>query len=202
MRMPILVLDAGIWGVLMRVTIEDSGGRVTIDGGVVAKDAQEAWDGVSIAARLVKSAPERRYTLHCAYPCDRVDRHVAADGYRDFASAEAVEDAAWSFLIKSPKIGLGHRAHTEGSGTVCESYLYRGPDWTLQAANGEECTIKAGDWMVGIIWNPDVWPKILKGEIGGVSMQGSASRRKPSRESLARLRDLSRLQARSSDSVL
>jgi hypothetical protein len=186
--MPILTPDAG--GALMRVIVEDGPRRVTIDEGVVAKDAQEPWDGVSIAARLIKSAPERRYTLHCAYPCDRVDRHVAADGYRDFASAEAVEDAAWSFLIKSPKIGLGHQLHTEGSGTVCESYLYRGPDWTLKAANGEECTIRAGDWMVGIIWNPDVWPKILKGEIGGVSMQGSASRRKPSKESLARLRNL------------
>jgi Putative phage serine protease XkdF len=188
MRMPILTPDAGIWGVLMRVIIEDGERRVTVDEGVVAKEAQEAWDGISIAARLVKSAPERRYTLHCAYPCNKPDAMTAADGFRDFASAEAVENAAWSYLTKSPKVGLNHQHGTAGAGAVCESYVYRGPDWTIKAANGAEHTIVAGDWMIGIIWDPEIWPKVLKGEIGGVSMQGSATRRRPSREALASLR--------------
>lgn len=172
----------------MRVIVEDGTDRITIDGGTVTKSGTVPWDGTSIAARLIKSAPERRYTLHCAYPANKPDMHVAADGYRDFAGTEAVEDAAWNFLVKSPRIGLWHKHGTEGAGSVAESYIYRGPDWELIAKDGTTQVIKAGDWLVGIIWDKDVWPRVLKGEIGGVSMQGSAVRRRPSRAALAGLR--------------
>jgi Putative phage serine protease XkdF len=172
----------------MRVIVEDGERRVTIDEGVVAKDAQEPWDGVSIAAALVKSVAERRYTLTCAYPCSKADSVIAADGFRDFASAEAVENAAWSFLTKSPKVGLWHQQGTDGAGVVCESYVYRGPKWLIKAANGAEHTIEAGDWLVGIVWSEAGWDLIKSGRINGVSMQGSATRRRPSREALAALR--------------
>ena len=164
----------------MRVTVEDAGSRVTIDGGVVAKDAAgtpEAWDGTSIAARLVKSAPERRYTLHCAYPAMKADVVTAADGYKDFASPEAVENAAWSFLTKSPKIGLWHKNGTEGAGRVVESYIHRAGDWTITAADGSTQVIKTGDWLVGVQWEPSTWEMSKDGRIRGVSLQGSATRR-------------------------
>lgn len=172
----------------MRVIVEDGTDRITIDGGTVTKSGTVPWDGTGIAARLIKSAPERRYTLHCAYPANKPDMHVAADGYRDFAGTDAVEDAAWSYLIKSPKVGLWHKHGTEDAGRICESYIYRGPRWVIKSANGDEHSIEAGDWLVGIIWDESVWPRVLKGEIGGVSMQGSAVRRRPSREALAGLR--------------
>lgn len=173
----------------MRVVVTDGQEQVTIDGGAVAKSRPaRLWDGTSIAARLIKSAPERRYTLHVAYPANKPDAHVAADGYRDFAGTDAVEDAAWAFLIKSPRIGLWHKNGTEGAGSVAESYIYRGPDWSILAKNGTEQVVRAGDWLIGVIWDEKVWPQVLKGEIAGVSMQGSAVRRKPSRESLAALR--------------
>lgn len=172
----------------MRVIVEDGPSRVTIDEGVVAKDAPEAWDGTSIATRLIKSSEDRRYTLHVAYPANKPDAHVAADGYRDFASAEAVENAAWAFLQKSPKIGLWHAKGTDGAGDVVESYVYRGPQWTLKAADGTTQVIDPGDWLVGIVWSPDTWDLVKTGRVNGVSMQGSATRRKPSREALASLR--------------
>jgi Putative phage serine protease XkdF len=177
----------------MRVIVEDGERRVTIDGGVVAKEAQEAWDGTSIAAKLIKSAPERRYTLHCAYPALKADVVVAADGHKDFASPEAVENAAWSFLTKSPKIGLWHENGTEGAGRVVESYIHRSGDWTITAADGSTQVIKTGDWLLGVQWEPSTWQMIKDGRIKGVSMQGSATRRKPSREALASLRNLSAL---------
>jgi hypothetical protein len=180
--------EQGLPEVLVRVVVEDSGGRVTIDDGAIAKDAEAEWDGATVTTRVVKSEAARRYTLHVAYPAGRADKHVAADGYKDFASAGAVEDAAWSFLTKSPRIGLGHRPGTEGAGVCAESYVYRGPDWKLVARDGSEQVIKAGDWLIGVIWDKDVWPKVLSGEIGGVSMQGSAVRRKPAPEALAALR--------------
>ena len=172
----------------MRVTVEDASGKKVVIEDEAVKGA-ERWDGTSIAAQLIKSDPERRFTLHVAYPYDRTDRVVAADGHKDFASKEAVEDAAWTYMLKHRKIGLQHQDGTEGSGDLVESYVYRGPDWTIKAADGSECVVKAGDWLIGVIWQPGVWDDVKSGKLGGVSMQGSALRRKPSREALARLRD-------------
>lgn len=171
----------------MRVTIESNGRKVVVDGGETTQAVPE-WDGSTIAGRLIKTAAERRFTLHVAYPAFKPDATKAADGYRDFASDEAVEDAAWTYLTKSPEVGLWHANGTEGAGRVVESYVYRGPDWTVTAKDGSEHVIKAGDWMVGIQWSEKAWPHVLAGRIGGVSMQGKASRRTPSPESLQRLR--------------
>jgi hypothetical protein len=55
---------------------------------------------------------------------------------------------------------------------VVESYIYRGPDWQV----GEQ-TVRAGDWLVGAIWNPDVWAMIKSGELTGFSFQGRGKRR-------------------------
>jgi len=175
----------------MRVTVEDSSGKVVIEDGAVKGGESpdlEGWDGTSIAAKVIKGAPERRYTLQVAYPANKADAVVAADGHRDFAQSNAVEDAAWAFLSKSPQVGMHHQPNTEGAGTVVESYIYRGPDWHLVAKNGAEHVITAGDWLVGIVWKADIWPQIASGALSGVSMQGSAVRRRPSKEALAQLR--------------
>lgn len=175
----------------MRITVEDaSGGRVVIDGDDLEKAAgePEPWDGQTVAGLLVKSEDERRFTLHVAYPANRADKSRAADGYRDFSGTDATEDAAWSYLLKHRQVGVFHQDGTEGSGDVAESYIYRGPPWVIKAADGSECTILEGDWLIGIRWSEDVWPLVKSGRIKGVSMQGSATRRKPSPEALAALR--------------
>jgi hypothetical protein len=146
------------------------------------------WNGAGVAGVLVKSDSERRYTLTVAYPANKADVAVAADGYRDFAGKAAVEQAAWSYLTKSPAVGLWHQDGTDGAGQVVESYIWRGPDWTVKAADGSEHTVTEGDWLLGIQWTPETWPKVQSGEIGGVSMQGLASRRTPSAEAVASLR--------------
>lgn len=152
--------------------------------------ADAAWnpDRGGVAGLMVKSEEARRFTLLVAYPADKPDVAVAADGFKDFASKGAVEDAAWSYLTKSPAVGLWHADGTDGAGEVVESYIYRGPDWTVKAADGSEHVVKAGDWLVGIRWSPETWPKVESGEIGGISMQGRARRRKPSVEAVANLR--------------
>ena len=153
-----------------------------------AASAAQSWDGNSVAGMVVKAEDERRYTLTVAYPADKPDTAVAADGYRDFASKAAVEDAAWEYLTKSPNVGLWHKDGTDGAGTVVESYIYRGPDWTVKAADNTEHVVKAGDWLLGIQWSPETWPLVKEGRVGGVSMQGSAARRVPSAEAVASLR--------------
>jgi hypothetical protein len=147
-----------------------------------ATAAKSTWDGQSVAGLLVKAEEERRYTLTVAYPADKADVTVAADGHRDFASKAAVEDAAWNFM-KSPQIGLWHADGTEGAGQVVESYIYRGADWDV---GGQ--VVKAGDWLLGVVWTPETWALVKEGKIGGVSMQGGARRRKPTAEAIAALR--------------
>ena len=154
--------------------------------GAAAKAVTE--ETADVAGMVVKSQDEQRYTLTVAYPANKPDVAVAQDGFRDFASTHAVEKAAWSYLRKSPNVGLWHQSGTDGSGEVCESYIYRGPDWTVKAADGSEQVIKAGDWLMGIIWSPESWPLVKQGLIGGVSPQGRAKRRMPDAAAVASLR--------------
>ena len=149
----------------------------------------QSVDTDSVAGMVVKSTEEQRYTLTVAYPANKPDVGVAQDGFRDYASAEAVEKAAWSYLRKSPKVGLWHEDGTDGSGDVCESYIYRGPDWNIQATDGSTQVIKSGDWLMGIIWSEATWPLIKQGLVGGVSPQGKARRNMtPDPESIKNLR--------------
>lgn len=173
----------------LTLDINEETGRITIDPGAARKQAPaEPWDGTGIATRVFKAAPERRYTLALAYPALRPDRGVASDGFRDFATPEAVEDAAWAYLRKGAAVGLWHARGTENSGTCVESYVYRGPDWQIDSPDGSQQVIKAGDWLVGVVWTPQAWDLIKSGRITGVSMQGTATRRKPDPATLAQLR--------------
>lgn len=146
-------------------------------------EAEKARDD-AIACNVFKSSDERRYTLGVAYPATRADVGKAADGFRDFASSCILEDAAWSYLRKGGRVGLDHRAGTDGAGTVVESYIWRGPDWPQE--NGY--VVKAGDWLLGVLWSPEAWADIKAGKRTGFSPQGAARRRKPSPEALAALR--------------
>lgn len=143
---------------------------------------------LGVAGVVVKAEPVRRYTLAVAYPANKADVSIAADGHQDFAGAQAVEDAAWSYLVKSPQVGLWHEQGTDGAGQVVESYVYRGPDWEIPGPGGADQVVKSGDWLLGVVWEPGAWDLIKTGRVGGVSVQGSARRRTPSPEALAALR--------------
>ena len=159
----------------------------TYDTGADA-DGTYLWDGETVKGYVVKSEPERRYTLCVAYPADKADVAVAQDGHRDFASKAAVEDAAWNYMRKHRAIGADHADGTDGSGDMVESYIYRGPDWTIKAANGADVAVKAGDWLIGTIWTPAEWEKFTSGKRGGMSAQGGAERGVPTAEQIANLR--------------
>ncbi len=138
--------------------------------------------------QVLKAQDERRYTLGLAYPANRPDVSVAADGFRDFAGSDALEEAAWSFLHKSGRVGLHHADGTEGHGTVVESYIWRGDPWVIKAVDGSDQTIMPGDWLLGVVWDEPTWGAIKRGEFNGFSPQGRARRRQPSAEALASLR--------------
>lgn len=143
--------------------------------------------GAEVALKALRIEPEQRYTLGLSYPANRADRAVAADGFRDFARPDVLERAAWSYMRKRA-VGLLHHKGTEGRGEVVESYIYRGPDWEIVTPSGEKTMIKAGDWLLGIIWDVPSWDAIKKGKLTGLSPQAKVRRRIPSAETLAGLR--------------
>ena len=152
--------------------------------------AKAADGGEDLAAlQVLKARSEQRYTLGLAYPANRPDVGVAADGFRDFVGSEPLELAAWEFMNKR-SVGLHHQGGTEGHGTVVESYIYRGPDWHIKAIDGSEQLIQGGDWLLGVVWDEPTWEAIKADEFNGFSLQGRARRRQPSAEALANLRSL------------
>ncbi len=128
--------------------------------------AKSAW------TEVLKAEPERRYTLLLAWPALKPDVAKAADGRRDYARPEVIEETAWAWMLKSRTVGLYHADGTEGRGDVVESYVYRGPDWQARP----DTLIKAGDWLVGVVWDRPAWALWKAGLLNGASPQGSAKR--------------------------
>jgi hypothetical protein len=154
----------------------------------VVKASIPPVDTDMVAVNVIKAQDERRYTLGLAYPAMVVDKGVAQDGHRDFVSAEALEKTAWEFL-KSGGVNMFHQNGTDGHADIVESYIYRGPDWAFTSpVDGEEYAVKAGDWMLGAVWDEEGWTAVKAGLVNGWSPEGGASRTTPTPERLAQLR--------------
>lgn len=140
----------------------------------------------SVGCDVLKASDERRYTLGVAYAANRADPHRGKDGFRDFVGADVLRDAAWSYMRKGAAVGLDHAKGTDGAGHVVESYIWPdgAPDWPQP--NGY--VVKSGDWLLGVVWEPEAWASIKSGRRGGYSMQGGAHRRLPTPDALKSLR--------------
>ena len=130
---------------------------------------------------IVKSAAEKRYVLGVVYPAGHRDHLVkGADGRLDVIGPEALEKAAWDYLRGGAKTGVLHETRfglpRSDEATVVESYIWRGPDWHVQAG-GREVVVKAGDWLLGAILSEKAWDAAKRGVLDGWSPQGFAHRR-------------------------
>jgi hypothetical protein len=164
-------------------------GTVTVDTSK-GRHAKTVWDGETISVRVVKAVPEKRMTVNVIYPADKADVAVALDGHRDFAPKQVVEDAAHNYLRKYRIVGSYHADVTgegvsEGAAELVESGIHRGPDWIVD----DTFVVKEGDWVGAFIWTPDAWADIKAGKLNGVSVEGSARRRRPDPAAVAGLRD-------------
>jgi len=129
----------------------------------------------------------QRFTLGVAYPAMRAPGK-GADGYNDFVSADVLEKTAWRWISKGD-IGLFHRDGMEGHAKPVESYIYRGPDWHIASpVDGKDYVVKAGDWMLGTIWDEYGWDLVEQGLVKGWSPEGGARRITPDATRLAQLR--------------
>lgn len=173
--------------VAVRYGLVSANRQLPIEQAVRLSAKELAW-GADGTFQALKARPTMRFTLGLSYPANRPDVKKALDGYRDFATKDEVELACWRFAAKSQEVGCRHQDGTEGRGLVVENYVYRGPDWALTDVRGGEQAIKAGDWLTGIIWEPETWVAIQAGLLNGQSFQGPVGRRSAIPDQLASLR--------------
>lgn len=91
------------------------------------------------------------------------------DSQRDFMRADEIRKAAYDFLRRGTTDAIDTQHNNEKNGAyVVESFLSKkgDPDFPIE-----------GTWVVGIhVPDADLWDKIEKGEIGGLSMEVVARR--------------------------
>lgn len=119
---------------------------------------------------------DERYVLGIAYKAGK-DPLIkkGLDGFRDFFTPHELELASRTFM-KSLDSGVMHVDGTLGHAEIVESYIYRGPDWLMKAANGTEVLVKAGDWLVGAVLDEQAWEAAKSGRLNGWSPQGGGTR--------------------------
>ena len=131
----------------------------------------------AMAMRLLKSEGESRFTLGIVYRADTAPGR-GADGFNDLLKAETLEAACHRFMAEHQQIGLMHADGTSGMGTVVECSISRAPAYTMKASDGNPVVVSPGDWLLGVIWQPQAWQLIKSGAVTGYSFQGSAARRR------------------------
>lgn len=98
------------------------------------------------------------------------------DSQGDIASADVIEKAAHSYLVQSRKSDVQHAEVLKGFGgkpiaDIVESYIAP-QDMTVAGQ-----PVLKGAWVMGMrINDPDVWDRVLKGELTGFSIGGTAER--------------------------
>ena len=148
----------------------------------------EAAEKMAENMTVVKSNDEQRFLLMVGYSPNRLPRK-GADGFLDTISPALAEKACWRFMLNGAGAGLMHKSGGENAFRVVENYVYRNDEpWILKAADGSTQTIRKGDWLIGVIATPEVFADFKAGKYGSGSIQGSASRRRATPETLARQR--------------
>lgn len=139
------------------------------------------------AGSVLKAREEDRYLLMVAYSPNRMPLR-GADHKIDVVTPSVLEKACWRYADNGLKVGMWHKPGGEHAARVVENYIYRNPvPWTTTDVDGNETVVKEGDWVVGLVLEPETWDLYKAGKIGGVSMQGDARRRRARAETLARI---------------
>ena len=127
-------------------------------------------------------AEPMRFIVALAYQAGR-DEQISKglDKHRDYFTADELEKAAHSFARNGMGGGAFHIDGTDAEFEPTESWIHRGPDWTVTAPDGSVTVVKAGDWLVGGYLSPAAWNLYQRGHITGLSPQGTARRIKTRR---------------------
>lgn len=115
-----------------------------------------------VAVTKAEENPEH-FVMSIVYEPDEKDTQ------EDWATADEIRKAAWSFMESDQIYKINH--DEEGEIHVLESYIAP-VDFEMEGQK-----IKAGTWLLGSrIRNQETWERIEKGELTGYSMAGNAFR--------------------------
>jgi len=115
-----------------------------------------------IAVTKAEENPEH-FVMSVVYEPDEKDTQ------EDWATADEIRKAAWSFMESDQIYKINH--DEEGDIHVLESYIAP-VDFETEGQK-----IKAGTWLLGSrVMNEETWEQIEKGELTGYSMAGEAFR--------------------------
>jgi DNA adenine methylase len=93
------------------------------------------------------------------------------DAQKDIYSAAEIRQAAHGFMENFARIGLMHRAFVDGDVKILESYL------APVTFDLDGTRIKKGTWLLAVrVMSDDLWSKVMRGELSGFSIGGSAAR--------------------------
>lgn len=151
--------------------------------------------------RILKADSAQRYTLGVVYEPGVVDTqgdYATAPEIEkacwDFNRAQlapiakanvlldAIEQAALGVsvelvieAVEKGALGVQHSSWDDSHGDIVESYVAPS-DMILTKADGNLESVKKGTWLMGIVWSPENWAKVEKGELAGLSLGGVARR--------------------------
>ncbi|MDI7270024.1 MAG: XkdF-like putative serine protease domain-containing protein, partial [Myxococcota bacterium] len=135
--------------------------------GVPQPDEPQRLIGEALAKHIpVLKTGEERYVLGIVLEPETVDAQ------KDIYSAAEIRDAAHRFMEEYRNVGLMHRELVNGRVKILESYLAPA-DFELAGTH-----IKKGTWLLAVrVLADDLWRQVKGGELNGLSIGGSASRR-------------------------
>ena len=106
-----------------------------------------------------------RYTLGVVYEPD------VTDSQGEYADAATIRKAAFDFATTlQGRLGDNHTSWDDAMGRIVETYTAPAD----MVVSGQ--AIRKGSWLLGVVWSPDYFAKIQKGERVGLSMGGRAER--------------------------
>ena len=130
--------------------------------------------------RICKTTEERYVLGIVLEPTDGADgSEWKPDSQHDIYSKEEIRRVAHQWMEQFKRIGFMHRALINDRVSILESFVV--PDGTggfdVRDPEGETQHVQEGTWLLGLRINDDeLWGKVKRGEISGLSIGGSARR--------------------------
>ncbi len=135
-----------------------------------AADIQKAaWKFGKRLYNVAKASREIAKALLAAGDGNAVQINASEKTLRKMAADLAVAKSK-SKKVQKGALGLQHAYWGDELGDIVESYIAP-QDMTI---NGQ--IVKAGSWLMGVVWSPEAWEMVKSGKITGYSMGGKAKK--------------------------
>lgn len=133
---------------------------------VIWKSGAQATEGaeeLSVALRDVRKSDEKQMVFGVVYAPEQVDSQG------EFALASDIEAAAYGFMKSKNVLSVdANHDFDPKAAYVAESWIIKGTDSLFDKE-------PEGTWCVGIkVEDAELWERVKKGELEGISMAGSA----------------------------